>query len=68
MATATTIQEAIERTALDGVASVSADGVTVTAVDIDTQIIAANYLQQRAAVARNHLGLTFRKISPGGCG
>ena len=63
-----TIQEAIERAAIDGVASVSIDGTSVTAMPIEKQIAADNYLRQRAAVARNHLGWTFRKIQPGGCG
>ena len=64
----TTIQDAIERSAKDGVASVSVDGTSVTAMSIEKQIAADNYLRQRAAAARNHLGLTFRKIQPGGCG
>ncbi len=62
-----TIQDSIEENAM-GVQSVSVDGMTTTAVDIDKQIRADEYLARKAAARKNHCGLTFRQMRPGGCG
>lgn len=62
-----TIQDRIEQNA-KGVARVSVDGTTTDAVDIDKQITADKYLKQQTASSRNHCGLTFRTLTPGGCG
>ena len=63
-----TVEETIEKAAVEGVATVSVDGTSVSAIPLRDLIAADNYLRQRAAIARNHLGLTFRKLEPGGCG
>jgi len=62
-----TIQDAIEETA-KGVQSVSVDGQSVTSMDIDKLIRADEYLAKKAAASKNHLGLSFRQLKPGGCG
>jgi hypothetical protein len=64
---AETIQDRIEENA-KGVQSVSVDGMTTTAVDIDKQIRADEYLARKNAAQKNHCGLTFRQMRPGGCG
>ena len=64
---AETIADRIEENA-KGVASVSVDGVSTTAVDIDKQIRAEQYLAAKTAKARNHCGIVFRTLKPGGCG
>lgn len=48
----TTIQEAIERAAIDGVRSVSSDGTSVTARDIDEMVRAQRFLEERDAAKR----------------
>lgn len=63
-----TIQTSIEQAAIDGVASVSTDGTSVSSMSIDERIKADAYLKSQAARSRNHLGLVFRKLEPGGCG
>lgn len=65
---ATTVSEAIEAAAIEGVSRVSVDGTSVDSMSIQDMIAADNYLKQKAAKSRNHLGLTFRKLEPGGCG
>lgn len=65
---ADTIASRIEDDAIAGVQRVAVDGQSVDAMTIDDRIKADNYVRQRAAAARNHLGLTFRKLEPGGCG
>jgi len=62
-----TIQDRIEENA-KGVQNVSVDGMSTTAVDIDKQIRADEYLAKKAAVSKNHMGLSFRTLKPGGCG
>jgi hypothetical protein len=62
------VSEAIERTAKEGVQRATADGVSVDAIDIEKQIAADKYLRAQTAASRNHLGLSFRRIVPGGCG
>lgn len=65
---AETIADRIEQDAIAGVQRVSADGVSVDAMTIDDRIKADEYLARKTAAARNHLGLTFRLLTPGGCG
>lgn len=65
---ATTIADAIEKAAKDGVSRVTIDGTSVDAMSVQDMIAADSYLKQQAAKSRNHLGLTFRKFEPGGCG
>ncbi len=62
-----TIAEKIEENA-KGPARGSVDGTTVEAQNINDQIPADKYRSQKAATAKNHLGLTFRQLVPGACG
>ena len=62
-----TIEQKIEENAL-GQARVTVDGTDVTAVDIEKQIKAAEFLAAQNAKEKNHCGLTFRQLTPGGCG
>jgi len=63
-----TAAEKIAQAGLDGIQRVTADGVTTEAMPIDDQIKAAEYAKKNTAVSRNHLGLAFRTLKPGGCG
>ena len=65
---AETIQDRIEQDAIAGVQRASADGTSVDAMSIDDRIKAADYLAKKAAASKNHCGLTFRTLTPGGCG
>jgi hypothetical protein len=65
---AETIQSRIEQDAINGVQSVSVDGTSVSSMSIDDRIKAEQYLAQKAAKSKNHCGLTFRTLEPGGCG
>lgn len=47
---------------------ISVDGVSVDALDISKQIEADQYLAAKKAKSKNHCGLTFRRLRPGGCG
>ena len=62
-----TIQDAIEETA-KGPAQVSADGTTVSAMDIAKQIEADRYLAAKTAATKNHFGLRFVRLEPPGAG
>ncbi len=62
-----TISDAIEETA-KGPARVSVDGTDVTAQDIEKQIKADMYLAAKTAQNKNHAGIGFRTLEPGGCG
>jgi hypothetical protein len=57
---------------LDAVAkgpkAVTVDGTSATAQDADTIIKIEDRAAAKTARARNHLGLVFRKIQPGGGG
>ena len=68
MTAPTTIAEQIAATALAGVASSSNGKESASAMSIDDMIKAAAYAASATAATRNHLGLRFRKIIPGGCG
>ena len=68
MAEPQTISEAIAQDALAGVQSSSVDGVSVTAMDIEKRIKADEYSRSVAARSRNDLGLSIRRMEPGGCG
>ena len=63
----TTIADKIEETA-KGPARVSVDGTSVDAQSIDDQITAEKYLAAKSATSKNHMGLSFRQLTPGGCG
>ena len=63
-----TIDDAIERAAIDGVQNVSADGVSVTSMDPLKQIEVAKYLDRKSAASKNHLGFTFKRIQFGDTG
>jgi hypothetical protein len=63
-----TTNEAIERDVADGVQSVSADGVTVVAMDPIKRLDVADRLAQRSSSSKKHLGMAFRTLTPGGCG
>lgn len=65
---ADTIREAIEDAAKAGIARVTADGTSVDAMDLDKLINADRHLSGQTAKAKNHLGLSFRALEPGGCG
>ena len=68
MATPTTISEAITNAALAGVSEVEVAGRRVKAMTVDEQIKAAQFAATSAAKSRNHLGLVFRTLQPGGGG
>ena len=63
-----TIADKIEEAAIDGIHEVEVDGTTVEAMSIGDQIKADKYIRQQAASAKNHGGLTFRTLRPGGTG
>lgn len=63
----TDISDAIEATA-QAPARVTVDGTTVEAQSIPDQIEADKHVNAATARTRNHLGLTFRQLEPGGCG
>ena len=65
---AETIADRIEQDAIAGVQSVSVDGTSVQQMSIDDRIKADQYLATKTAKAKNHCGLTFRTLTPGGCG
>ncbi len=65
---AETIQDRIEQDAIAGIQRVSADGVSVDAMSIDDRIKANEYLARKSAASKNHYGLVFRTLTPGGCG
>lgn len=62
-----TIADKIEENAKSP-AKVSVDGMAVDALSIDQQILADKYLAAKNAATKNHCGLTFRQLTPGGCG
>ena len=68
MSEPTTIPEAIAADALAGVQSTTADGVSVSAMDVEKRIKADEYVRSVSARARNDLGISFRRLEPGGCG
>jgi hypothetical protein len=51
-----------------GPKSVTVDGTSATAQDAEAVIKIEDRLNAKAARVKNHLGLVFRKISPGGGG
>jgi len=61
-----TAAEKIAQAGLDGIARVTVDGTTTEAMSIDDMIKAAEYGKETAD--KNHLGLAFRTLKPGGCG
>ena len=65
---AETIQDRIEQDAIAGIQRVSADGVSVDSMSIDDRIKADEYLAKKTAAGKNHSGLVFRTLTPGGCG
>lgn len=62
-----TIADAIESTAM-GPASVSIDGTSVQAQDLDKLIRADQHKAGKTAATRNHFGLRFAKTRPPGGG
>ena len=62
-----TIADKIEENA-KGPAKVSTDGLSVDAQAIADQILADKHLAAQSAAAKNHVGLMFRQLVPGGCG
>jgi hypothetical protein len=62
------LDDAIETAATEGVSRVTLDGTTVESFPLRDQIAAAEHLAARVAAGKNHLGLTFRRLEPGGCG
>ena len=65
---AETIADQIEQDAIAGVQRASVDGTSVDAMSIDDRIKADEYVAKKAAASKNHCGLTFRTLTPGGCG
>ncbi len=63
-----TIAESIADAGRDGIQTVSVDGTRVEAMTIDDQIKADQYAKTNTAAGKNHLGITFRRFKPGGCG
>lgn len=65
--TPTTIEDAIELTALGMVSSASEDGRSQTNIPIKDLIEASQYLARKNAAAKAHFGLRYTKqIPPGG--
>jgi hypothetical protein len=64
---AETIAEAIEKNA-KGPARVSVNGLSVESQSIADQIAADQYVKANTAKSRNHRGIAFRALKPGGCG
>jgi len=62
-----TIADAIEEAAKSP-SRVSVDGLSVDGLDIEKAIKAKRFLAEQAAASKNHCGLTFRTLEPGGCG
>ena len=62
------IQDKIARSAQAGIASSSNDAGSVTAMSIDDQIKAANYLAGKNASVTKGFGVRFAKIIPPGAG
>lgn len=65
---ADTIRTQLEADAAAGIQSVSTAGTSVTGMSVQDRIAADKYLAEKSAQARNHLGLTFRQLEPGGTG
>ena len=65
---AKTPAEAIAERAVDGISRVKADGTDVEAMPIGEQIQAAEYEAKKSVASKNHLGITFRTLVPGGTG
>lgn len=65
---AKTPEEAIAERAVDGIQTVNVDGTSTTMMPIADQIKAAEFARETTAKSKNHLGLTFRELKPGGCG
>lgn len=65
---AETIADRIEQDAIAGVQRVSVDGTSVDAMPIADRIKAAEFTAQQTAKSKNHQGLTFVQLTPGGCG
>ena len=63
----TTIADKIEENAKSP-ARVTVSDTTVEGQSIPDQILAEQHLAAKSAIAKNHLGLTFRQFTPGGCG
>ena len=63
-----TIADRIEQDAIAGVQRVSVDGTSVDAMSIDDRIKADEYRAKQTAKSKNHCGITFRTLTPGGCG
>lgn len=65
--TPTTIEEAIESTALGMVSSASENGRTVARIPIQDLIAAERHLANKGAATKSHFGLRMTKaIPPGG--
>jgi hypothetical protein len=61
------LTDAIRENATTPQSITTRDG-SVTSVSVQDQIAAARFLASETAKAKNHLGLTFRQLEPGGCG
>jgi len=61
------IADAIEENAL-GPASATVDGTSATQHRLPDLIEADRYQKAKTGAAKNHLGLRFRKLEPGGGG
>jgi hypothetical protein len=64
----TTISEQIEQSGIDGISSASNGRESASKRSISELIAADQYVKGQAAKAKNHLGLSFRRIVPGGTG
>ena len=62
------ITQGIRQDAIDGVQRASVDGTSVDAMSVADRILADQHVSGQAAKQRNHCGLVFRKLEPGGCG
>lgn len=65
---AETIATRIEEDAIAGVQSASVDGANIQVMSIDDRIKADRHVKAEAAKRKNHAGIGFRTLAPGGCG
>jgi hypothetical protein len=62
------IQHAIRRAVADDVQHIAVDGVSVQSRPIPDLIEGDKYLEAKTSASKNHMGLSFRRMEPGGTG
>ena len=62
------ISDAITNDAVAGISKVTVDGQTVEMMSVADRIEADKHASTATAKSKNHFGLFFRQLEPGGCG